>query len=100
MKLGILVNTDRHPGAVAGIARAAAAMGHEVIIFTMDEGTKLFGDPAYAGLCEVEGIRMSFCSHNAEKLGVGTEGLPGAIVCGSQYDNASMNHEADKVIVL
>jgi hypothetical protein len=100
MKLGILVNTDKHPGTVAGLTKAALDRGHEVIIFTMDEGTKLFGNPSYAGLSRLDGVRMSFCSHNAEGCGVATEGLPEEIVCGSQFDNASMNHEADKVIVL
>ena len=32
--------------------------------------------------------------------GLATEGLPGAIVSLSQYDNAAMAHDADKVIVL
>ena len=39
MKLGILVNTDRHLKVeIAGLTHAALAKGHEVAIFAMDEG--------------------------------------------------------------
>ena len=41
MKLGILVNTDKHLAAVTGITRAAIDKGHEVTIFAMDDGTRL-----------------------------------------------------------
>ncbi|HTR44489.1 MAG TPA: hypothetical protein VMH06_02180 [Thermodesulfovibrionales bacterium] len=100
MRLGILVNTDRHLAAVTGLTRAALAKGHEVVIFTMDDGAKLFGNPAYAALCTLQGITMSFCDFSTKTLGIDTGGLPDEIVCGSQYNNASMVHEADKVIVL
>ena len=43
---------------------------------------------------------MSFCDHSAERLGVKTEGIPKETTCGSQYNNAVMLHNADKVIVL
>jgi hypothetical protein len=33
-------------------------------------------------------------------MGVASEGLSKEIVCGSQYNNAVMQHEADRVIVL
>jgi predicted peroxiredoxin len=100
MKLGILVNTDRHLDAVTGLAGAALAKGHEVIIFTMDEGTRLFKDPAYTALCSLQGVTMSFCDLSTKTLGIDKGALPDEIVCGSQYDNASMVHDADKVIVL
>lgn len=100
MKFGILVTTNHHLDAVVGLARAAQAKGHEVSIFSMDAGTKLLNEISFVELCKVDGIKMSFCSHNAEGHGVSTSGLPEKIVCGSQYDNAAMNHNADKVIVL
>lgn len=100
MILGILVNTDKHRDDVLGIAQAAVSKGNEVIIFTMDEGIRLFEDRSYAGLCKQDGIRISFCDHNAQKLGLNKEGISEQIVCGSQYDNAVMVHEADRIIVL
>lgn len=100
MKLGIFVNTDRHAEHVIGLTKAAVSKGHEVILFNMDTGTKLFGNPAFNELCKTSGVSMSFCDHSAKGLGVSTEGVPQEIVCGSQYNNAAMNQDADRVIVL
>lgn len=100
MKLGILVNTERHLRHVIGLAGAALSRGHEVFIFTMDSGTKLLGKEALINLCTVKGVEMSFCDYNAKGLNISKEGLPPEIVCGSQYDNAGMVNKADRVIVL
>ncbi len=100
MKLGILVNTDRHAEDVIGMTNAALSKGHEVIIFMMDTGVKLLGNPSVTGLCNLSGVRLSFCDHSAGKIGVSKEGISDKIVCGSQFDNANMNHDADRVIVL
>lgn len=100
MKLGILVNTDRHRDHVIGLVRAAVSKGHEVILFNMDDGTKLLANTEFSELCGTKGVTMSFCDHSAKHVGAVTEGLPEEIVCGSQYNNAVMNHDADKIIVL
>lgn len=100
MKLGIFVNTNRHLADVTGLVKAALAKGHEVIMFNMDDGTKLLGTPEFKELCKTKGVTMSFCDHSAKGLGVGTEGLPAEIVCGSQFNNATMVHDADRIIVL
>ncbi len=100
MKLGILVTTDRHLDEVMGIAKAAAAKGHEVSIFNMDAGTRLLENPDFTALCNVKGISMSFCDHSAKRHGVKQDGIPADIACGSQYNNAVMMHDAGKVINL
>ncbi len=100
MKLGILVNTDRHTEDVVGLTNAALSKGHEVIIFIMDTAVHLLSNPSLTGLCNLAGVSMAFCDHNAGKFGISKEGIPDKIACGSQFDNATMNHEADKVIVL
>jgi predicted peroxiredoxin len=100
MKLGLFVNTNGHLGAVDGITRAALAKGHTVSIFAMDDGTRLLSDPAFTALSQLAGVTMAFCDHSAQHLGTKPEGLPKSISAGSQYDNAVMNHEVDRVIVL
>ena len=100
MKLGILVTTDKHLDDVLGLTDAALAKGHEVIIFNMDEGTKLLGDSSFQSLCNKTGVSMSFCDHSAKGRNIATEGLPAEIVCGSQFNNANMMHDADRVINL
>lgn len=98
MKLGILVNTDRNNEAVIGITRAAMQKGHDVSIFVMDEGTRLLKE--LSGLCESAGLSISYCDHSSKEVGVTKDGIHVGIVCGSQYNNASMAHNSDKVIVL
>jgi len=100
LKLGILLNTDRHRDHVTGIAKAAVSRGHEVIIFIMDDGVKLLTDPGFSSLCQLKGIQMSFCKNSTRMLGVATEGVQTEITEGSQLYNAIMNRDADKVIVL
>ncbi len=85
---------------MAGITAAATARGYEVGIFVMDAGTLLLTRPEVRELSERQTIVMSFCEHSAQGLGVPLDAIPGAVVRGSQYDNATMLHEADKVIVL
>ncbi len=100
MKLGILVNTSRHLDDVVGICRAALAKNHQVVIFAMDEGTRLLESHAFVALAELEGVSLSLCEHSAKMLGAKTAGLSPKIVCSSQLNNAMMNHAADRVIVL
>ncbi len=100
MKFGILVNTDRHLSEITGLTEAAVERGHDVFVFTMDVGTRLLRNSEYTDLCRLRGVKMSYCDHNAKMFGAVTEGIPEAISRGSQYDNAMMHHECDRVIVL
>jgi len=99
MKLGILVNTDKHLGHILGMVKAALSRGHEITIFVMDTGTMLLNNPAFDELCLLHGVSMSFCELCANKGGVITEGLPAEIQCGNQYNNAVMVNESDRVLV-
>ncbi len=100
MKLGILVNTDKHLAHIVGITRAATADAHEVIIFTMDEGTRLVENDLFAGLSTLANVSMSVCEHSAKAHDVDTANLPRDITVGSQFNNAMMAHQVCRVIVL
>jgi len=100
MKLGILLNSDNFPEPLVGLTRSGVARGHEVVIFAMDDGVKLLDNQDCVLLAELEGVNISYCEHSVQSLKVRTEGLSEKIVCSSQYSNAVMNHQADKVIVL
>ncbi len=100
MKLGILVNSDRHLEAITGMTRAALARGHEVFLFAMDDGTRLLADPRYVALCDLPGVNMSFCQESAARKGVSFDTLPEAIAAGSQLQNAMMVQKTDRIIVL
>lgn len=92
-KLGILVNTDKHRDDIVGIIKAAREKGHDVSVFMMDDGTLLASD-----LCGELGdaAEFTYCDHSAEPRGV--KDVEGA-TAGSQFQNAVMAHESDKVVV-
>jgi predicted peroxiredoxin len=100
VKLGILITTDRHLNHILDISRAASAKGHEVTIFAMNEGTKLLANSEFTRLCELDNTTMSLCNHSATEFGVDTTGISKEIIIGSQFNNAMMNNQADKIIVL
>jgi hypothetical protein len=100
MKLGILVNTDKHLPEIIGITKAAQGKGHEVIIFTMDDGSRLLDKESFTALHLLDKVRISFCEHSCKGLSLTTDHLPPAIAAGSQYNNAAMVNQADKVLVL
>jgi predicted peroxiredoxin len=100
LKLGILVNTDRHPIILKGLTQAALEKGHEVVIFVMDKGVKLLNKPAIVKLLKTPGISLTFCQHSADVIGIKSNGIVKEANAGSQYDNACMTREVDRLIVL
>ena len=100
MILGILVNTDEHLAHALGLTTAAVEKGHEVMIFVMDSGTRLLRDESFVALAGAEGVSMSFCDHSAREYEIDTGTLPPEVAGGSQFNNAVMNHQAARMIVL
>ncbi len=100
MKLGIHVSSGKHLADVVGLAKAAVSKGHTVTIFVMNEGEKLLESSSFTDLCKAKGVSMAYCDHNAQHMGINKSVIPKDIVCGSQFNNATMVHEADRVIVL
>ncbi len=98
MTLGMLITTDKYKEDIIGIAKTAMLKGHKVIIFFMDEGCNLIVDEEIKALKEI-GVTMSLCDFNRKSIGIKDADVIEGITCGSQYDNALMNKESDKVIV-
>lgn len=100
MKLGILVNSDRYLRIIIGLTKAAVSKGHEVFLFVMDEGVRLLKKSSLRNLLKLSGVSLTFCQHSADVIGISSNEIPKEAISGSQYDNASMNREVDRVIVL
>ncbi len=100
MKLGILVNTDKNAKEIIGLTKAAISKGHEVIIFMMDEGIRLLHKSPIVNLVKIPGVTISYCQYSADIIGISAKKNTQEIIAGSQFDNAAMNKEADKVIIL
>ena len=100
MKLGVLVTSDEHTKHVIGLVSAASEKGIDVDVFCMDRGTLLLERDELKSLCKLDNVVISLCRHSAEGLGVNTDNISKDIISGSQFNNAMMNHDADKVVVL
>ncbi len=100
MKLGILANTDKHLGHILGLAAAATAKDHEVMVFAMDQGVRLLENGSFTELAGRQDVSLSVCDHSAKTHGVATEGISDAVVFAGQFENAMMVNKADKLIVL
>ncbi len=100
MKLGILINTDSCLDEVMGITKEAVSRGHEVIIFTMDAGTRFLQNSSFIDMSGWDGVTMTVCDHSAKNIDVNTENLHPEIALAGQFNNAEMNADAEKVIVL
>jgi predicted peroxiredoxin len=83
-----------------GLTTAAVSKGHEVTIFAMDDGVRLLRGIGFSDLCKMNGVSICFCDHSTTLLDLPKGEVSKDIVCGSQYNNAVMNHNADRIIVL
>jgi len=95
--LGIMVTKYANLDHITGVVKAARKAGHPVQIFMTDEGVKFTRDAKFLELLKVDGVELSCCDHSCEHQGVKekTEG----ITYGSQYNNAGMLHDSDRVLV-
>ena len=78
-------------------ARAAAKAGHPVAMFLTDEGVKFTRDPKFLELLAIDGVAVSVCEYSCELTGLHEK--TGGIIYGSQYDNAGMLHNSERVLV-
>jgi predicted peroxiredoxin len=97
MMLGIMITKYANLDHIVGMTRAARKAGHPVTIFTTDEGVKFTQDAEFLDLLKLDGVTIFVCDHSRERLGIQdkTEGIS----YGSQYHNAGMLHEGDRILV-
>ncbi len=100
MTLGLLITRDGFKDDIIGLTKSAVNKGHEVIIFMMDDGIRHTQDADITALKELNGVSMSICDHSAKLRDVQEDMVPEGITCGSQYQNAVLNQDADKVITI
>jgi hypothetical protein len=95
--LGIMVTKYENLEHIAGVVKAAHAAGHPIMIFLTDEGVKFTRDPKFLELLKVDGIEISVCDHSCERINIHdkTEGIS----YGSQYNNAGMLHDSERVLI-
>jgi len=95
--LGIMITKYENLEHITGVVKAALVAGHPIMLFLTDEGVRFTKDPKFLELLEVNGIEIAVCEHSCEQIGIHekTEG----IIYGSQYNNAGMMHDSERILV-
>lgn len=100
MTVGLLVTRDKYSEHIIGLTNSALKKGHKVIIFMMDDGTRHSQNADVVALKDLDGVEMSLCDHSAKLREITEEMIPKGVTAGSQYQNAVLNQDADKVILI
>ncbi len=95
--LGIMVTKYENLDHIDGIVKAALKADHPVQLFLTDEGVRFTRDPGFLELLKMAGVKCAVCDHSCELLGI--HGKTAGINYGSQYDNAGMLHDSERVLV-
>jgi hypothetical protein len=95
--LGIIITRYANLDHITGVVLAARKAGHPVRIFLTDEGVRFTRDPKFLELLELDKVEVAACDHICEVLGILEK--VGGITYGSQYDNAGMLHDSERVLV-
>lgn len=98
MQLGIVATRLQAEPHVLGLAAAACARGWACRCFLTDRGVLLLNSPQFLALARAGHVRVDVCEHSWEQYG--TAAPPAGIAMGSQYQNAELAHQCDRVIVL
>jgi hypothetical protein len=94
MLLGLLITTRRYKEHIVAILREARKEGHDLRVFMMDEGCLLLREEDF--LQALQGLDVAVCDLNRRALGIEP---PQGVRLGSQYDNARMAHECERLLV-
>lgn len=100
MHLGIMATRGNFKKQLLGIVKSASSRGHEVTVFLTDDGVSLCLDREFQQAIGLPGVAISLCDHSAKLRDILETSVPAGITAGSQYQNAVMNQDADKVIII
>jgi hypothetical protein len=98
MRIGIVASHESSGPQLEGLAAAAAARGWPCRCFLTDSGVKLAASPRLQGLAKSGAVRLDVCEHSWHHFGQG--GAPEGATLGSQFQNAELVRECDRVVVL
>lgn len=98
MDIGIIVTQTPHANKIVEIAKAALKRGHKVSIFMTDDGIYLVRNSAFTDLRKLENVEMSLCNYSANGRHLAESDIPEGVINGTQYQNALIHSECDKVL--
>ena len=98
MRIGIVATHESAQAHLVGLAAAAAARGWPCRCFLTDSGVKIAASEKLLGLARSGAIRLDVCEHSWHQFGDGE--APAGATLGSQFQNAELVRECDRVLVL
>lgn len=98
MLLGIVATTEFCAEHLVGLTSAAAARGWRCRGFLTDRGVRLLHSADLLELVGTNRLDLAVCEHSWEIYGSGA--APAGVTMASQYQNAELANQCDKVIVL
>ncbi len=99
MKIGILITQTPQANKIVEITKEAVKRGHSVSLFMTDDGIYLVKNCAVTDLRKLENVDMSLCNYSAKGRYLDEKEIPEGIINGTQYQNALLHSECDKVLV-
>lgn len=98
MRLGLVATHESAGPHLEGLAAAAVARGWRCRCFLTDSGVKLAASAPLLALARSGALRLDVCEHSWQHLGLGA--APEGATLGSQFQNAELVRESDRVVVL
>ena len=97
MKLGLVASDERAGPHLLGLARAAVAQGWPCRCFLTDSGVRLLRDASLLAMMRDGSVGVDVCEHAWSALGLGS--APEGVKLRSQFQNAELARDCDRVIV-
>ena len=98
MKLGIVATHESAQAHVEGLVAAAVARGWACRCFLTDSGVKIARSGPLGALARDGKLQLDVCEHSWHHFG-GAE-APSGTTLGSQFQNAQLAGECDRVVVI
>lgn len=98
MLVGIVASSEGSGPQLEGLASAAAARGWPCRCFLTDSAVKLASSGRLLELARSGALRVDVCEHSWQQFGAGP--IPAGANAGSQFQNAELVRECDRVVVL
>lgn len=97
MIVGLVATDERAGPHLLGLAGAAVAQGLRCRCFLTDTGVRLLADPRLLTMLRAGQLRVDVCEHSWSALGLGP--APEGVKLRSQFQNAELARECDRVVV-
>lgn len=98
MHLGIVASHESAGPHLVGLVAAAAARGWKCRVFLTDSAVKLATSASLQDLAKAGSLRLDVCEHSWQHFG--GAGAPDGVTLGSQFQNAELVRECDRVVVI